>query len=108
MKIIITENQLFEITKFNKEKIEKGKYADSIEKIVVQFLGAKNVCDTAVVTTSYLNNEPIVILVLVNKYFKSGIETKISNLVKSFIPVENVIVIVTESTEGCKGLSEVN
>ena len=93
MKIIITEQQLTEIVKFNKEFLNSDDITDLIESLVLNFIDFP-VCDLAVTKSNV--NDLYLVLILTPHSSRINDDQKISKLIENYIPV-NVLVLVNES-----------
>ncbi len=91
MKIIITEQQLNEVLKFNKKGVVSDKFTGLIERLVLDFIDFP-ICDM-VVTKS---QDIYMVLILMPKNIFINLDAKIQNYVKKYIPV-NVFVIINET-----------
>jgi hypothetical protein len=93
MKIIITESQITEITKFNKENLTPTKITKLIEKLVLNYVEFP-ICDLAVVKNE--TQEIYVVLILTPYSSRLNDDEKIRKLINQFIPVQT-FVLVNES-----------
>jgi|688.fasta_scaffold586607_1 hypothetical protein len=93
MKIIITESQITEITKFNKENLKSDKITKLIEKLVLNYVEFP-ICDLAVVKNE--TTDIYVVLVLTPHSSRLNDDWKIQKLINQFIPVQT-FVLVNES-----------
>jgi len=93
MKIIITESQITEITKFNKENLTPTKITKLIEKLVLNYVEFP-ICDLAVVKNE--TQELYVVLILTPYSSRLNDDEKIRKLINQFIPVQT-FVLVNES-----------
>jgi len=90
MKIIITESQITEITKFNKENISTDKIGELIEKLVLNYVDFP-ICDLAVVKNQ--ESELYIVLILTPKSSRLNDDTKIQKLINQFIPVQTFVLV---------------
>jgi hypothetical protein len=93
MKIIITESQITEITKFNKENLTPTKITKLIEKLVLNYVEFP-ICDLAVVKNE--TRELYVVMILTPYSSRLNDDWKIQKLINQFIPVQT-FVLVNES-----------
>jgi hypothetical protein len=93
MKIIITESQITEITKFNKENLTPTKITKLIEKLVLNYVEFP-ICDLAVVKNE--TQELYVVMILTPYSSRLNDDWKIQKLINQFIPVQT-FVLVNES-----------
>ena len=93
MKIIITEQQINEIVKFNKEHLNSDKITELIESII---LGDSvfPICDIAVTKSN--ENDLYMVLILTPKNSRFNDDVRIEKLIKQYIPI-NVFVLVNET-----------
>lgn len=91
MKFIVTESQ---IKKFNKENLNKGKFGDAIEQVILMYLEPYSICDVAVFQSEHDKNFYIgLIMFKGSSHYNLG--GKIERFVKQFLPV-NIMIMVTD------------
>lgn len=93
MKIIITESQLNEILKFNKENINVDEITKLIETLVFDFVDFP-ICDIAVTKSN--ENDLYMVLILTPKNSRYNDDAKIQKFIKKYIPVD-VFVLINET-----------
>jgi len=93
MKIIITESQLNEILKFNKDILNVDEITKLIEILVFDFVDFP-ICDIAVTKSAV--NDLYMVLILTPKNSRFNDDVRIEKLIKQYIPI-NVFVLVNET-----------
>lgn len=93
MKIIITESQLNEILKFNKENINVDEITKLIETLVFDFADFP-ICDIAVTKSS--DHDLYMVLILTPKSSRYNLDTSLQTFIKKYIPVD-VFVLINET-----------
>ena len=93
MKIIITESQLNEILKFNKDILNVDEITKLIETLVFDFVDFP-ICDIAVTKSAV--NDLYMVLILTPKNSRFNDDVRIEKLIKQYIPI-NVFVLVNET-----------
>lgn len=92
MKFIVTESQ---IRKFNKENLNKGKFGDAIEQIILTYLEPSSICDMAVFQSE--NDKDFYIgLIIFNGPSRYDLSGKLEKFVKQFIPL-NIMIMVSDA-----------
>lgn len=93
MKIIITESQLNEILKFNKENINVDEITKLIETLVFDFVDFP-ICDIAVTKSNV--NDYYMVLILTPKSSRYNVDTSLQTFIKKYIPVD-ILVLINET-----------
>lgn len=93
MKIIITESQLNEILKFNKDILNVDEITKLIEVLVFDFADFP-ICDIAVTKSNV--NDYYMVLILTPKSSRYNVDTSLQTFIKKYIPVD-ILVLINET-----------
>jgi len=93
MKIIITESQLNEILKFNKDILNVDEITKIIEVLVFDFVDFP-ICDIAVTKSDV--NDYYMVLILTPKSSRYNVDTSLQTFIKKYIPVD-ILVLINET-----------
>jgi hypothetical protein len=93
MKIIITESQLNEILKFNKDILNVDEITKLIEVLVFDFADFP-ICDIAVTKSAV--NDYYMVLILTPKSSRYNVDTSLQTFIKKYIPVD-ILVLINET-----------
>jgi hypothetical protein len=94
MKLLISETSVKRF--LNKEKYNKGKLGDSIEKLaILYFRDPSIICDTVCI---YSNNQ-YMLIIMTNQYLEYDFETKLRLFIKKFIDVS--LFVLVNVVDGC-------
>jgi|688.fasta_scaffold260045_2 hypothetical protein len=93
MKIIITESQLNEILKFNKDILNVDEITKLIEILVFDFVDFP-ICDIAVTKSAV--NDYYMVLILTPKSSRYNVDTSLQTFIKKYIPVD-ILVLINET-----------
>jgi hypothetical protein len=93
MKIIITESQLNEILKFNKDILNVDEITKLIEILVFDFVDFP-ICDIAVTKSDV--NDYYMVLILTPKSSRYNVDTSLQTFIKKYIPVD-ILVLINET-----------
>jgi len=93
MKIIITESQLNEILKFNKDILNVDEITKLIEILVFDFVDFP-ICDIAVTKSDV--NDYYMVLILTPKSSRYNLDTSLQTFIKKYIPVD-ILVLINET-----------
>lgn len=93
MKIIITESQLNEILKFNKDILNVDEITKLIEIMVFDFVDFP-ICDIAVTKSDV--NDYYMVLILTPKSSRYNLDTSLQTFIKKYIPVD-ILVLINET-----------
>jgi hypothetical protein len=93
MKIIITESQLNEILKFNKDILNVDEITKIIEVLVFDFVDFP-ICDIAVTKSDV--NDYYMVLILTPKSSRYNLDTSLQTFIKKYIPVD-ILVLINET-----------
>jgi hypothetical protein len=93
MKIIITESQLNEILKFNKDILNVDEITKHIEVLVFDFVDFP-ICDIAVTKSDV--NDYYMVLILTPKSSRYNLDTSLQTFIKKYIPVD-ILVLINET-----------
>ena len=93
MKIIITESQLNEILKFNKDILNVDEITKLIEVLVFDFVDFP-ICDIAVTKSNV--NDYYMVLILTPKSSRYNVDTSLQTFIKKYIPVD-ILVLINET-----------
>jgi hypothetical protein len=93
MKIIITESQLNEILKFNKDILNVDEITKLIEVLVFDFVDFP-ICDIAVTKSDV--NDYYMVLILTPKSSRYNVDTSLQTFIKKYIPVD-ILVLINET-----------
>ena len=93
MKIIITESQLNEILKFNKDILNVDEITKLIEILVFDFVDFP-ICDIAVTKSDV--NDYYMVLILTPKSSRYNVDTSLQTFIKKYILVD-ILVLINET-----------
>jgi len=93
MKIIITESQLNEILKFNKDILNVDEITKLIEILVFDFVDFP-ICDIAVTKSDV--NDYYMVLILTPKSSRYNVDASLQTFIKKYIPVD-ILVLINET-----------
>lgn len=80
------------VKKFDKEDVNRGKFSDVLEKMVIDYVGKENICDViAVYSQKYY-----IILVLYNGPSPWSLARELNGFIKKIVPFE-LFVMITDT-----------
>lgn len=100
MKIIISESQ---IKRFNRDTLDHGKYGKKIEELAHLYMSEmnKSICDLVCININTDKSSTYIVLIMSPyHYFSSSFESKLSEYIRSFIPVD--VWVMVNVNHDCK------